>query len=169
MARRGALYDQLAQSWGGHGWANVFIPEPGCAAKADADGIPQPGTYRIASIDAVNALFLFRDCTRFSDWLDPGREDPEKANPSLYDISEYYTSWNYSYSGGAPPIVRSSEEFVQESFDPEGGINIAIPDSRKTPSELTTGDSSPGFGAGVLIASTAVLVVFIGLAHRRRR
>jgi hypothetical protein len=68
----------MAGEWGGHGWAEVYIPM-------------KEGNDAWATIDVVNNLFLERDPFRFSDYQGTG-------TPGV--LENYYTSWTYETRGG---------------------------------------------------------------------
>ncbi len=73
----GVLYNKDANSWGGHGWANVVIPKG--------------SSHIIGQIDVVNDEFLFRDPWRFTEYIDDG---------DGYDLHEYYTVFHVSGGDG---------------------------------------------------------------------
>lgn len=55
----GALHDRSTGDWGGHAWAEIYIP------MADGGG-------EEVTIDIVNGEFLVRNCNRFEEWKSDG-------------------------------------------------------------------------------------------------
>ena len=88
----GPLYDSNAGDWGGHAWAEVYIPL--------ASGGGQEVT-----IDIVNGEFLVRNCNRFEEWKSDGvSQHLEEYYYLLTHIpTDYYpllsVSFDESYSG----------------------------------------------------------------------
>lgn len=83
----GGLWDSIAGEWGGHGWAQVYLPV-------------NDGNDAWVIIDIVNDYFLERDPFRFTDYIGNGK--PET-------LENYYISWEYS--GGV------SVDIEEEYFD----------------------------------------------------
>jgi transglutaminase-like putative cysteine protease len=84
----GGLWDSMAGAWGGHGWAQVYIPV-------------NDGEDAWVTIDVVNNLFLDRDPFRFADYQGTGK-------PGM--LENYYTSWIYSTDGGSNVFI--SEQYM---------------------------------------------------------
>jgi transglutaminase-like putative cysteine protease len=72
----GALYNQQEQTWGGHAWVKVFIPEY------------TTGEVYWYNIDIVNDQFLFRDAYRFSEWESDG---------NATHLKDYYYSYGVNF------------------------------------------------------------------------
>ncbi len=101
----GALYDPSTDTWGGHAWAQVYIPGD------NGDG----GWY---NIDIVNSEFLFRDCNRMTTWVDDGNGD---------HLDDYY----HIYTGSSS--ISFDEKLGPVSYKPSGQVKIPYGDSQAIP------------------------------------
>ncbi len=144
----GVLYDKSRDQWEGHGWANVFVPMRG-------DDI-------IAPIDVVNNQFLFRDCYRFTEWIDSGATGYFNDRGDWVDgaLETYYRSFSYQYSLTSPQ-VQKSEMFHTVSMETDGSVVVSGSGEQNR--------SVPGFGPFHFIGASAVIVVAVGIDRRRRR
>jgi hypothetical protein len=96
----GGLWDSMISEWGGHGWAQVYIPR-------------DDGTGLWATIDMVNNQFLERDPFRFTDFIDMGR---------VGVLEDYYTSWEYETRGGSNVIISEAYTDVGHTAIPSETI-----------------------------------------------
>jgi hypothetical protein len=78
----------MAGAWGGHGWAQVYIPV-------------KDGEDAWVTIDVVNNLFMDRDPFRFADYQGNGKPG---------NLENYYTSWIYRTDGGSNVFI--SEQYL---------------------------------------------------------
>jgi hypothetical protein len=105
----GLLYDPSRTTdfaWGGHAWVRVYIPLKNSTAK---------GTW--ANIDIVNREFMFRDCYRFTEWVDNGKDEA---------LNDYYTKFVYIKQaaqpiGAEPKLVTS---YDTEKFTKTGSVKL---------------------------------------------
>jgi transglutaminase-like putative cysteine protease len=92
----GVLYDQGRDVWGGHAWAEVYMPLV-------------TGTSGSVAIDVVNDEFLVRNCNRLQEWESDG--DGEH-------LSDYYHMLSYNYTTGNPnqpaPLVTLGDSYSGE-------------------------------------------------------
>ena len=88
----GMLYDQSMDTWGGHAWAQLYIPD-------------QQGGGGWYNVDIVNSEFLMRDCNRMTTWVDDGNGRHLSDYYHIYrgsgsiEFEERDTSVSYSSSG----------------------------------------------------------------------
>ena len=94
----GMLYDQQNNEWGGHAWAQIYIPQ-------------EDGTGGWYNVDIVNSEFLFRDCNRMTTWVDDG--DGEH-------LSDYYHVCSSSTS------VSFEESDTSISYTPHGEVRVGV-------------------------------------------
>jgi hypothetical protein len=149
----GALYDPVKEKWFGHGWANVYIPLKG---KDPA----------ICTVDCVNQEFLFRDCFRYSDWVDTGG-DVTYDGVTRNNLDYYYHLFSYSSSRSS----NVQESYVKISFKSSGLINKPLdnPAGKYIIPGLKDKDSGPG---PILLAVSAVsgaAAALLVAGSRRRR
>ncbi|KYK30487.1 MAG: hypothetical protein AYK23_04540 [Candidatus Proteinoplasmatales archaeon SG8-5] len=85
----GGLYDGSTYSWGGHAWAEVYIP----LASGGGEEV---------TVDIVNGEFLVRNCNRFQEWESDGVSE---------HLSEYYYLLSHVPTGGYPDL---SVSFVED-------------------------------------------------------
>ena len=157
----GYLFEQSSQKWGGHGWANVFLPLPDSERG-----------YMIAPVDVVNSQFLFRGAYRFTDAVDNGDEGY---------LSYFYNTFSYTYtsSGGR---AYFDDEFITGDISETGTIIREVPDDTTYTSggilgtDDGEGGSTPGFSGALSVAAVAATVVSLIVlpaiarpGHRRRR
>jgi transglutaminase-like putative cysteine protease len=82
----GALWDSGVGAWGGHGWAQVYLPI-------------KDGEDAWVNFDIVNNQFMERDPYRFTDYIGSGVPG---------ELEDYYTSWTYRSSGGGNVIIEEA-------------------------------------------------------------
>ncbi|UCH89189.1 MAG: transglutaminase domain-containing protein [Thermoplasmata archaeon] len=97
----GALWDSILGEWGGHGWAQVYVPL-------------NDGTEVWATVDMVNNQFLERDPFRLTDYIGVGREGM---------LENYYTSWTYDARG---PNVYISEDYIDIGHEAISDVVIHV-------------------------------------------
>ncbi|MCU0799084.1 MAG: transglutaminase-like domain-containing protein [Candidatus Thermoplasmatota archaeon] len=126
----GYLYDPQEETWGGHGWFNVYIPLKG-------------GDYVIAPIDPVNSEFLFRDPYRITDWIDTG-EFVKVDGEDIFNLDYYYNFFSIRRSSGVSHDILISYNSVK--FEPHGHLKMYV-DEKVNPGNLPgsrTQLSTPG-------------------------
>jgi len=149
----GALYDSVKGSWVGHGWANVYIPM-------------KDGSYQICTVDCVNQEFLFRDCFRYTDWIDTGG-DVNFEGQIKNNLDYYYHLFSSRSSSASPGSGNIDDNLVKVSFSSEGMINKPIdgPGGKYILPGLNQ-KSSPGPDAAVAVSALAVLALMMAVVSR---
>ena len=94
----GMLYDQTLDQWGGHAWAQVYIPS-------------QSSGGAWYNVDVVNSEFLIRDCNRMSTWIDDGNGR---------HLSDYY----HIYRGSGSIQFQESDTSV--SYSSSGEVHVHV-------------------------------------------
>ncbi len=115
----GYLYDPLEETWGGHGWFNVYIPLKG-------------GDYVIAPIDPVNSEFLFRDPYRITDWIDTG-EFVRVEGEDIFNLDYYYNFFSIRRSAGVTHDIEITTNNIK--FEPHGHLKVYV-DEKVSPGNL---------------------------------
>ena len=97
----GFLYNDMSGEFGGHGWANVFVPM-------------ENGDYETPEVDVAGSQFFTRNMGKFTEWIDdcePGYfgTGTEEYTWNPGSLEQHYMIWYYSYSGAAPSIQTSEE------------------------------------------------------------
>jgi hypothetical protein len=104
----GYLYNSQMEEFGGHGWANVFVPM-------------EDGDYETPEVDMAGSQFFTRNMGKFTEWIDdctPGYfgTGTEQYTWNPGSLEEHYMIWYYSYSG-ATPSIQTSEQIEVIKFD----------------------------------------------------
>jgi transglutaminase-like putative cysteine protease len=101
----GGLYDPTTGTWGGHAWAEVYIP------------LAEGGGGSVV-IDLANSEFMVRNCNRYEEWKSNGNSD---ALQDYYYLFTHYTTSPLthanvveSYSG---VYTASSDRVSSRSLD----------------------------------------------------
>jgi hypothetical protein len=155
----GYLYDPIDETWGGHGWFNVYIPlKPGVS---DVE-------YTIAPIDPVNEEFLFRDPYRITNWIDTGGNVTNLEGELEFNLDFYYSY----YSDKKDPFVqidKEAPELTSLEFEKNGNIKQYM-DHKISSADLPGSDRQiPIFPVlGSLIAVPVSAAALIPLLRRRR-
>lgn len=149
----GALYDSVKESWVGHGWANVYIPM-------------KDGSERVCTVDCVNQEFLFRDCFRYTDWIDTGG-DVNFEGQVKNNLDYYYHLFSSRSSSGDGNI---DEDIIKISFSSEGLINKPIdgPGGKYILPGLNQKPGSPGFEGGAVVGGLILVALIMAVASRER-
>ena len=108
----GYLYDPREESWGGHGWFNVYIP-----LKESVSDL----NFTIAPIDPVNEEFLFRDPYRITNWIDSGQDVMNMDGEPEYNLDYYYSY--YSDRKDFTVVIDKEDPVVNSlQFEEHGNI-----------------------------------------------
>jgi hypothetical protein len=104
----GYLYNSQMEEFGGHGWANVFVPM-------------EDGDYETPEVDMAGSQFFTRNMGKFTEWIDdctPGYfgTGTEQYTWNPGSLEQHYMIWYYSYSG-ATPSIQTSEQIEVIKFD----------------------------------------------------
>ena len=100
----GFLYDESKDEWGGHAWAQIYIPS-------------KNGTGYWYNVDIVNDEFLIRDANRFTTWVDDGNGA---------HLDDYYHPLRYT------GLVDYSDRVVDLNYSSTGEIRVKT-DENSTP------------------------------------
>lgn len=155
----GYLYDPIEETWGGHGWFNVYIP-----LKSGVSDVE----YTIAPIDPVNEEFLFRDPYRITNWIDTGGNVTNFEGELEFNLDFYYSY----YSDKKDPFVqidKEAPELRSLEFEKNGNIKQYM-DHKISSADLPGSDRQipifPMLGSLIAVPlSVAALIPFL----RRRR
>jgi hypothetical protein len=155
----GGLYDCMKEAWCGHGWAEVYIP-----LKA--------GGFETPTVDCVNQEFLFRDCFRYTDWIDTGRnvtiEGEDRNNLDYYYHLFSHKGGRLGTRGGA----NIQESYIDINFDYSGMMNRPIdgPGGKYILPGLNTDPDDAGYEAPLIIGSfIGCLLLSIAVFSGRRK
>ena len=111
----GALYSKSENSWGGHAWTKVYIPNY------------EGGGYWY-NIDIVNDQFLFRDAYRFSEWESDGNgshlEDYYMSVGRNFDTSERYITESMEVSKKTIKIGEDGRPIDESSIPGFEGVLV---------------------------------------------
>jgi len=94
----GALYNEIEDSWGGHGWVQAYLPL-------------KSGGGANVTIDTVNGEFLVWTPNRFADFTDDGDGD---------HLRDYYYTFYCTYEPGSYPNgvgPEYTEDYVALSYE----------------------------------------------------
>jgi transglutaminase-like putative cysteine protease len=130
----GALFDEFQNKWGGHAWLKAYIPLRG------------GGGVKI-NMDPANKEFMVRDPFRITEWEGTGNGD---------DLQNYYTLWQFSYSGDAD--YSASANYINLEYKRSSST---VSDKPAGSGEQTWKDSykMPGFEFLALIPALGVALV----------
>lgn len=101
----GMLYDQAMDTWGGHAWAQLYIPN-------------QQGGGGWYNVDIVNSEFLIRDCNRMTTWVDDG---------DGRHLSDYY----HIFRGSGR--INFDERDVSISYSSSGEVRVTVDSASSIP------------------------------------
>jgi hypothetical protein len=150
----GYLYDQVQDSWGGHGWFNVVIPVKN-----------QDPSFVVAPIDPVNSEFLFRDPFRITDWIDNGSYIVDKDGKTLYNLDDYYNF--FSLKRPSFVDVDINTVFSSVSYDEHGSIKKYV-DQKIEPGNLQgTEQGIPDLPVLNPLLALPILLILVAVPARR--
>jgi len=155
----GGLYDCMQESWCGHGWAEVYIPMSG-------------GGFETPTVDCVNQEFLFRDCFRYTDWVDTGQNitiDGEDKNNLDYVYHLFsHRGGKLGTRGGA----NLQESYIDIDFDYSGVMNRPIdgPGGKYILPGLNVDPESTGYESWLIVGTfiSGLILTLVVFSKRRR-